>query len=80
MALVLTILYRITHSYIVVLVRQSRVKPMIRQGTLKNFVKTHEFGTNPLHTLVSVMNTVNPLHTLVSVMKSITHTSECNEI
>ena len=43
---------------------------MIWQGTSKNFVKTHEFGTNPLHTLVQVMEQG----------KSITHTSECNEL
>ena len=43
---------------------------MIWQGTLKNFVKTHEFGINPLHTLVRVMD----------IGKSITRTSECNEL
>ena len=40
---------------------------MIWQGTLKNFVKTH----NSLHTLVSVMDLLSNI---------ITSTSECNEI
>ena len=43
---------------------------MIWQGTLKNFVKTHEFGNN----------FITPLVRVKLLSKSITRTSECNEL